>query len=339
MYKIKDHKDIIINCLRDLERTVSFYNKAQRFDINKDAETFYCGLLNLFFGWELIALNTEKEPNYQGADLGDKHRGIAVQVTSEQDSEKVHDSIKGFKNKSLKDGYKELYILMFKGRPEFPRADFAKTVDNAFTFEPTKHIIDHEDFCEKLPYMDNNQMEKIVDYLNKHMGLDYNGIDQDTDDLGIINEIFEHIRSSVPKKSTNMDSISNSLQTNLLPKIQLNFPEEQQERVKKLLQVIWDKKEIVRQFMENQDDEISVNELIYTIQEHFCKLRKSNSSETEIHDIAIIEQLSHQYIPEKKQKNPAYVANANALVCYFFEFCFIGKRANRIIQESLFTFD
>lgn len=317
-----------------MERRTAFFNAAYRFDINRDAENFYCGLLNLFFDWQLEDLNTNKDPNYEGADLGDITKSIAVQVTSEQDAEKVHKSINGFKNNSLQQGYKELYILMFRGKPDFPRVDFAKTVDKAFYFDKSKHIIDHENLCRAIPHMTIEKLKTIVDYLDSH-GTNYYDIDKDVDDLGIINDIFEHIKRNSPKKSLDNDTFTNLTQINLLPKIKLNFPLEQQDRVNNLLRTVWEKKEVVKEFIQNQEDEISVKELTYTVQENFCNLKGSNNFDDEIQDITIIEQLAKRYIPQTKQQNPAYIANAHALVCHFFEFCFIGKAINNTSSTQL----
>lgn len=235
MYNIGDFKNKIINCLNELERRTTFFNKAGRFDLNKDAEEFYRGLLNLFFDWNLKNLNTEKDPNYEGADLGDIERRIAVQVTSENNSGKVHDSIRGFKTRSLKEGYKELYILMFRGKSNFPRADFAKRANGAFIFDKSKNIIDHSDLCVKLKDAEFDYLKAIYEYLDKIIGLSYSGLDENIDDLGIISELFDYIQKNKPKKATNIDRIVNSSGIDLVPKIKLNFPKEQQDSIERLM--------------------------------------------------------------------------------------------------------
>ncbi len=341
MYNIGYFKEKIIKCLNELERYTTFSNKAGRFDLNKDAEEFYRGLLNLFFGWNLKPLNTEKDPNYEGSDLGDIERRIAVQVTSENNPDKVHSSIKGFKNKSLKDGYKELYIFMFKGKSDFPRAAFIKTVGGAFIFDKSKHIVDHSDLAAKLKDAEFDYLKAIYDYLDKIVGLSYSGLDEDIDDLGIISEIFDYIQKNKPKKATNTDTIVNSSGIDLVPKIKLNFPEEQQDRIERLMKKTWDKKEVVGRFVQHQiqEDEISINELIFQIQEDFCKLRGSDKPDARIQDISVIQNLSQKYLPERKKKHIAYIANAESLIFYFFEFCYIGTKTDKHVHQQKFLFD
>jgi hypothetical protein len=345
MLKIENLKKQIIEQLEELRQHASHSNKMGQFDHNQNAEEFYRGLLNLFFDWDLKNLNTVKDPNYEGADLGDIKKGIAVQVTSENNSEKVHDSIKGFKNKLFKKDYKELYILIFTGKKNFPRVDFNKTVDRAFNFDKTKHIIDHSDLVSKLRDAEFKYVKRIYDYLDEQIKKlsDYN-LDEAFDDLGIISEIFDYIQENKPKKLTDIDTIISSSETNLTLKIKLNFYKKQQEHIERLIKKNWDKKNIVGDFVQKQiqEDEISINELIFQIQEDFCGLRGSNSAYAKIEDIAIIKNLSREYLPERKKRNPSYIANAEALIFYFFEFCYIGNRTEKEKpknQKILFDWD
>lgn len=338
MKELEKFKSEIVEALNNLTRYADYKNRAGRFDVNKDAEEFYRGLLNLFFGWNLKNANSDKNPNFPGVDLlylGDK---IAVQVTSEDNSDKVHQSITGFKNRALKDGYNELYILMFKGKPDFPKADFASTVDDQFSFDKNKHIIDHSDLCAKLRNAEFDSVKAIWEYLKTWKCIAYDNLDDNFIDLGIIGEIFDYIQTNKPKKLSGDDIIRSSASIELFPKIKLNFPEDQQEEISRFLRKTWDKKEIVRHFLEKQteEDEISVYELASTIQDDFCKLKECKKSDAKVEDIEIIRKIALLYLPDIKKGNIGYVANAEALVLYFFEFCFIGKKTKENPQKSLF---
>lgn len=327
MHKIKDFKEKIINCLKDLERHTTLLNKAGRFDLNKDAEEFYRDLLNLFFGWNLKNLNTEKNPNHEGADLGCIEKGIAVQITSENDSEKVHNSIKGFKNESLKKGYKELYILMFQGKGDFPRANFAETVDDAFTFNKSKHIIDHSDLIARLKDAEFEYVKNIFDYLDKFVGLSYSGLDEDIDDLGIIADIFEYIQENIPSKAGDTSEITASESfAKLRVKVSLNFPKEQRARLSEMVLNTSTKRNLVANYLENIDEETKLLDLKEILQKNYCHLQNTSNHEAPLNDIMIIEELSLQLLPRNKLSNPHYQANAKAIVLHFFEFCYIGEK-------------
>ena len=246
MYKLQEYKERIIKGLKDLERHATLSNSEGKFDLNKDAEEFYRGLLNLFYGWHLKAMNDNKDPNYEGIDLGCIESKVAVQVTSESDSEKVHHSIKGFRNKGLTNGYEELYVLMFRGKADFPRADFNKTVDGSFVFDKSKHIIDHDDLCSKLKDAEFEYVEAIYNYLDSTGGLSYVGLDESLDDLDIISKNFDYIKSNKPSSATPSDRVLLESSIDLLPKIEINFPLEQRDTVKRLMTKVWDKKQVVR---------------------------------------------------------------------------------------------
>jgi len=226
------------------------------------------------------------------------------------------------------------------GKEEFPRADFARSVDNAFPFDKNKHIIDHSDLCENLRDAEFDYVESIHKYLEKYGLIAYAGLDESIDDLGIIGEIFEYIQTNKPKAISTVESIFSSANIDLIPKIKLNFTKEQQSEIERLIKKTWDKKEIVKQFLENQiqEDEFSVNELTITIQDNYCNIKGVNDVNAKIEDIGIIRNLASGFLPENKKMNISYIANAEALIFYFFEFCFIGdkteKQKNQ--QTSLF---
>lgn len=169
---ITKYKRTILRILLEIERTATFENKAGRFNINKDAEEFYRGLLNLFYGWKLKGLNTDDNPNNAGVDLGDSASGIAVQVTSEKTSAKIHDSIKGFVTECLPNGYKKLYVLMFRGKPEFPKVNFSTSTRGKFEFDKSAHIIDNTDLAKKIANLEFDTLKAIYDYLNEATNLE-----------------------------------------------------------------------------------------------------------------------------------------------------------------------
>lgn len=344
MKVLSEYKKDIIEALNHIALISEAHNKAGMFDINKDAEEFYRGLLNLFYGWDLKNANTEKDPNYEGVDLLCMNSKIAVQVTSEKNSEKIHKSIKGFKNRALKEGYTELYILMFKGKQEFPRADFTSSVGDCFVFDKDKHIIDHSDLCAKLKDAEFDDVKAIWRYLRKWNFFSYDSFDSFSEnDLGIIAEIFNYIEAHRPKKLSSREAILSTAHINLIPKIKINFPIEQKNEIDRLIMRLWDKKETVEKFLQKEieEDEVSVNELTLTIQEHYCEIKNNKDNEAKIEDIKIIRSLIdycvETYLPENKRNHIGYKANMEAIIIYFFEFCFIGKKTeNEPPPKSLF---
>ena len=90
------NRDIMLKRIKKYLLTVKlniqYDNEAGLFDINKHCENFYCGLLNLVYGYQLKNANIE-EKNFDSVDLIDDISGIYFQVTSNKRSEKIKDTI------------------------------------------------------------------------------------------------------------------------------------------------------------------------------------------------------------------------------------------------------
>lgn len=337
MYRISEYKNEIIKWLHTLERGATFSNRAGYFDSNKDAEEFYRGLLNLFLGWQLKGLNTANEPQYEGADLGDWDLKIAVQITSEDSSEKIHHSIRGFMNKSLKEGYNTLYVLMYRGKKSYPRADFDKTVKKSFEFDKDKHIIDHSDLSALLKDAQADYVEAIYTYMSQKMSVSYSGLDDSIADLGIIDDIIDHLLENAPKKVSRASEIAISLAfTKLKVKVPINFPEPQRKRVSEMIINTWDKQQLVNNYLSILDEESKIIDLKEIIQQNYCQIRGTTDPETPIQDVKWVELLSLGLLQAQKRLNPHYQANAKAIIFCFFEFCYIGEKTIEEKQLSLF---
>ncbi len=83
-----DHATHIADQLNNLAAVVKTRSRASLTDANRILETISAQFFNALFGWELVNLNTDNV-NYPAADLGDRGRRIAIQVTNEGGSDKI----------------------------------------------------------------------------------------------------------------------------------------------------------------------------------------------------------------------------------------------------------
>src|SRR6266478_3822392 len=83
-----DHATHISDQLNTLAGMVKARSRASLTDANRFLETIAARFFNALFGWDLVNLNAE-QANYPAADLGDRGRRIAIQVTNEESSEKI----------------------------------------------------------------------------------------------------------------------------------------------------------------------------------------------------------------------------------------------------------
>jgi hypothetical protein len=159
-------------------------------------------------------------------------------------------------------------------------------------------------------------------------------------DFGIIAEIFEFIFSDkIPSIDT--ESIKKSENyTELTEKISLNFSGEELEAAREMIVRNWQHKTLVGKYIEDETSRNPgrVNALIDKIQSDFRDAKGAKNHDTPIESVKIIEDLAKEYLAKDKQSNPDYVAGARAIILYFFELCFLGKKTKQesVVSEKLF---
>lgn len=107
--------------LIELAGKVKARSRAGLTDANKAAEPIICRLFNALFGWELINLN-QVHSNFPAADLGDRSRRIAVQVTNEDSSDKIVRTAMKAQEHGLRLQFDRLIIFfLLEKKPGFPK--------------------------------------------------------------------------------------------------------------------------------------------------------------------------------------------------------------------------
>jgi hypothetical protein len=102
--------------LSQLSKFVTVSNGMGYYDINVGAENFFCQLLNLGYGLDLINLNQIK-PNYPAIDLGDKAQRVCFQITSTNTSTKLNHTLDQFTKYGLDADYNHLIFLVISDKP------------------------------------------------------------------------------------------------------------------------------------------------------------------------------------------------------------------------------
>ncbi len=86
-------------------------NRANRYNINIRAESFFIPILQLFFESPNLKNINIDEKNFPGIDLGDEDLRLAIQVTSEKSSSKIVRTLEKFLNNELYINYDCLYFF------------------------------------------------------------------------------------------------------------------------------------------------------------------------------------------------------------------------------------
>lgn len=143
-------------------------NAMGRTDINRISETVLIPILAEVYGLrELKNLNTEEQYNFPAIDLGDRVAGLAIQVTSTTDSEKIKETLRKFVDHKLYEQYARLqiYILTEKQR-SYAGKGFDEIIGGRFKFNPKEDILDYRDVLTVINGFPIGQSEKILSILD-----------------------------------------------------------------------------------------------------------------------------------------------------------------------------
>ena len=136
----------INNYLATFTQHIRQQNSSGKFDINKDAENIAINLLNAVYGLRLKNANKVFSDNFHAIDLIDDTNLVAIQVTSDNRSSKIVETIKKFLAKNLYKKYKKLYIYVLTSKKNYTKvtAENVETIiSGKFDFNLIEDVIDN----------------------------------------------------------------------------------------------------------------------------------------------------------------------------------------------------
>ncbi len=182
-YKNELIKKSIANNLTFLSKSTTLENVIGLFDSNRSAQDFFSGLFKLVFGYSnLKELDKSNDvTNYPGIDLGDETARIAFQITTQNDSKKIKDTIQTFINHKYYEKYERLVFFIIGEK----QSSYTTTFDTQgkFYFDKDTDIWDDNFLIkniDKIPEI--SKLEAIQKFLEDNL-LEYkfpeNLLDQD----------------------------------------------------------------------------------------------------------------------------------------------------------------
>lgn len=134
--------------------TIAMENALGLFDSNRGAQDFFRQLLGLVCGMgdlkDLDKLNDKT--NYYAIDLGDKTAKVAFQITTDNSSTKIKDTIKKFNTYKLYNDYNRLIIFII-GKKKAYKNTFP--TGSKLKFDASKDIWDDADFIKQIDAIDD----------------------------------------------------------------------------------------------------------------------------------------------------------------------------------------
>ena len=160
--------DKIQDWLTILQARIKISNALGQTDVNKAAEDFYCGLLNIVFGdYHLKNLNL-LQMDFPAIDLGDEENRLCVQVTSTEGREKVRSTLRKFFENDLHLKFDRLIVLIIGEKGNY-RKDF--DVEPGFDFDHTRDVWDTAKLLQEISALKPDQMEAVADYLHTALNI------------------------------------------------------------------------------------------------------------------------------------------------------------------------
>jgi len=147
----------IVDEFATIAEKIAMRNRLHLFDLTQHAEAYFQRILNISFGWSLINLNEERS-NAPGLDLGDKNKGVGVQVTSSASAQKVIDTLKALTKEQKKDYHSKIIVFIAGKKQGSYSIKQSFMEDLPFT---TKNIWDLNRVARRAMVLDIKQIQEL----------------------------------------------------------------------------------------------------------------------------------------------------------------------------------
>ena len=164
--------NIIKQYLVDLERFVQIENANGEYGINKLSENLLIGFFNILFDADFENANYSLAENYPGIDIVDFNKKAAMQITSENNSEKILDTVRMIRERELYKAFHTFYIYILSRKKSYRNLQerIDKITGKLFSF----HTVNIYDAASVYVYLnrlgDKNKIEAIRQYLEEWFG-------------------------------------------------------------------------------------------------------------------------------------------------------------------------
>lgn len=163
--QIKRCSELLYQLCDDVQRL----NNLNYFDMNITCEYFYIHLLNCIFGWNLRNENFTQK-NASTIDLVDNDNRIAIQVTSNKSANKIHNTLKSFRETKLYEKYDRLIFIVIVKKKSYS-ANFETDIQGAFLFDEKRDIYTMDKLIRKIQDLGYQKVAEICEYLEFELGI------------------------------------------------------------------------------------------------------------------------------------------------------------------------
>jgi len=154
-------EETLTTYLAFLETSIKHSNSLGRTNKNIDAEGLYMDMLNITHGHNLIKASSERV-NFAAADLIDRKRRLAVQITSDNNLTKIKDRIDTFNRHDMHKDFDGLTFYIIGKRSSSIKVD--QKYEGIYL---DTDVIDSKRFIEEVCI--NKKLQEVCDYLEEEI--------------------------------------------------------------------------------------------------------------------------------------------------------------------------
>lgn len=164
--------NIIKQYLVDLERLVHIENANGEYSINKVSENLLIGFFNILFDASFENANYTFARNYPGIDIVDFNKKTAIQITSENNSEKILDTVRMIRQYEIYKEFNTFYIYILDKKKTYRNLQerIDKITGELFTFDAINIYDAASVYVYLNAFGDKHKIEAIRQYLEKCFG-------------------------------------------------------------------------------------------------------------------------------------------------------------------------
>lgn len=164
MFQIQKSIESITNKLAIIAHEVELKSSLNLTDINVHAEYFFCGLLNLIYGYSLVNANAVTS-NAQAIDLIDVNERIAIQVTSTSEFKKIRKTIDGFITSYNINKVDRVIVLILTKKKAYKLDVYGSN----FKINIKEDVWDYKDLIKRIYHLPVDKVKEISEYLELHI--------------------------------------------------------------------------------------------------------------------------------------------------------------------------
>lgn len=153
-------------------------------NLNIHSENFYAQLFNLFYGYDFINLNNDRQ-NFESIDLVDNENEIFAQVSATSTKKKIESTLDNKKLEKYKD-YRFIFIFISNKDAKRQRQQTYKNPYN-ISFNPQNDIYDVKRILSDIQTFDIDRLKAFYDFIKEELIPEIDKTRIDSDLVKIIN--------------------------------------------------------------------------------------------------------------------------------------------------------